>query len=228
MHKNEHIVISLGGSLVVPDQIDTGFLKSFIETIKEYVNKGFYFLIITGGGRTARNYTIAAKEISNPTNEDLDWIGIETTRINAEFVRVCFGDIAYSEIILNPESIPETDKHVILGGGWKPGNSSDLAAVVCAETVGAHKIINLSNIDYVYTADPRHNSDAVKIEHSSWSDLRALLPKEWDPGLNSPFDPIAAEKAESLGLEVVVMNGKNIENLKNYLDGKEFAGTVIR
>jgi len=228
MHKNEHIVISLGGSLVVPDQIDTNFLKSFIETITEYANKGFYFLIITGGGRTSRNYTMAAKEISNPTNEDLDWIGIETTRINAEFVRVCFGDIAYHEIILNPESIPDTDKHIILGGGWKPGNSSDLAAVVSAETVGAKKIINLSNIDYVYTADPRHNPDATKIEKSSWSDLRALLPKEWDPGLNSPFDPIAAEKAESLGLEVVVMNGKNIENLKNYLDGKEFLGTVIR
>lgn len=228
MENKEHIVISLGGSLIVPDQIDVGFLKAFIASIREFATKGFHFIIITGGGRASRNYTLASKEINNPSNEDLDWIGIEATRLNAEFVRVGFGDIACPQIIFDPTQIPETDKSIILGGGWKPGNSSDLAAVVCAETVGAHKIINLSNIDYVYTSDPRYNPDAIKIEQSSWADFRALLPKEWDPGLNSPFDPIAAERAESLGLEVVIMNGKNIDNLKKYLDGQGFLGTVIK
>lgn len=228
MENKEHIVISLGGSLLVPEQIDTAFIRSFVNMIHEYTKKGVFFVIITGGGRASRNYTLAAKEINSPTNVDLDWIGIAATRLNAELVRVSFGDIAHEEILFNPELIPNTNKPIIVGGGWKPGNSSDLAAVVCAETVGAHKIINLSNIDYVYTSDPRYNPDAIKIEQSSWADFRALLPKEWDPGLNSPFDPIAAQKAESLGLEVVIMNGKNIENLKNYLDGQEFLGTVIK
>lgn len=228
MENKEHIVISLGGSLIVPDQIDIAFLKDFVGVIREYVKMGFRFIIITGGGRASRNYTLASKEISNPSNEDLDWIGIEATRLNAEFVRVGFGDVACPQIIFDPAVIPETDKPIILGGGWKPGNSSDLAAVVCAETVGAKKIINLSNIDYVYTSDPRYNPDAVKIEKSSWADFRTLLPKEWDPGLNSPFDPIAAQKAEELSLEVVIMNGKNIENLSRYLNGESFIGTVIQ
>lgn len=228
MEKEEHIVISLGGSLIVPNEIDVFFLRNFVSIIKEYTARGFKFIIITGGGRIARNYTLSSKEIGNPSNEDLDWIGIQSTRLNAEFVRVGFGELAYPDIILDPENIPETDKPIILGGGWKPGNSSDLAAVFSAQTVGAKKIINLSNIDYVYDKDPRYNHDAIKIPKSTWSDFRALIPKEWDPGLNSPFDPVAAEKAESLGLEVAILNGKNIENLKNYLDGVEFVGTVIK
>jgi uridylate kinase len=93
--------------------------------------------------------------------------------------------------------------------------------------VGAKKVINLSNIDYAYDKDPNKFPDAEIIKESTWGDFRKLLPTEWDPGLNAPFDPIAAERAEELGLEVVIMNGKNIENLKKYLDGGEFVGTVI-
>ena len=124
--------------------------------------------------------------------------------------------------------VPETNCPVLVGGGWKPGNSSDLAAIHSAISVGAEKVINLSNIDYAYDKDPNKFPDAVKIEKSSWADFRAILPKEWGPGLSAPFDPIAAKRADEAGLEVAIMNGKNIENLKNYLEGKEFLGTVIK
>lgn len=228
MENSKYIIISLGGSLIVPENIDTIFLKEFIKTISEYADKGFRFLIITGGGRVARNYTLVAKEINNPSNDDLDYIGIATTRLNAELIRVSFGDYAHSQIILDPEIIPESNKPVIVGGGWKPGNSSDLAAVIAAKTLGSKQVINLSNIDYAYDKDPKKFPDAVKIEQSSWADFRKILPTEWGPGLNVPFDPIAAKKAEELGLEIVIMNGKNIENLKKYLDGQEFIGSIIR
>lgn len=228
MDKQEHIIISLGGSLIVPDEIDVSFIKEFVKTVTEYINKGFKFLIITGGGHTARTYINASKEITIPSNDDLDWIGIATTRANAELLRTAFGNVAYQSIVMDPDKMPDTDKSVLLGGGWRAGNSSDMAAVHGAQSVGAKKVINLSNIDYAYNKDPKKFTDAMKIEQSSWPDFRAILPKEWDPGLNAPFDPIAAEKAEELGLEVVIMNGKNIENLKNYLNGKEFKGTVIK
>jgi uridylate kinase len=228
MESKEHIVISLGGSLIVPDQIDVEFIKIFVNTIKQYVEKGFQFVIITGGGHTARTYINASKAITNPSNADLDWIGIAATRMNAELLRVAFDGVAYESIIMNPDEVPNTDKSVLIGAGWKPGNSSDLAAVHTANSVGAKKVINLSNIDYAYDKDPKKFPDAKIIKESSWADFRKILPTEWDPGLNAPFDPIAAKKAEELGLEVVIMNGKNIENLKKYLDGEEFVGSVIR
>jgi len=228
MNKKEPIIISLGGSIIAPDGVDVVFMKSFIETIKEYVERGFYFVIITGGGKVSRDYNNAIKQILTPTNIDLDLIGIASTRLNAEFVRVCFGYLAHHNIILDPENIPEYDKPIILGGGWKPGNSSDLAAIYCARSLDAKKIINLSNIDYVYDKNPREYTDALPIENISWADFRNILPKDWDPGANVPFDPIAAREAESLGYEVAIMNGKNINNLKDYLDGKSFIGTVIK
>jgi len=98
---------------------------------------------------------------------------------------------------------------------------------MAAKTLGAKKLVNLSNIDYVYTADPRKDPDAQKIENISWSDFRKLIPSEWDPGLSSPFDPIAAKEAESLGLEVAIINGANLASFSDYLDGKPFKGTVI-
>ena len=128
---------------------------------------------------------------------------------------------------MDPDQIPETEASVLVGGGWKPGNSSDLAAIHAAKSVGAKKVINLSNIDYAYDKDPKKFPDAVKIEQSSWEDFMKILPMEWSAGLNAPFDPIAAREAQALGLEVAIMNGKNIENLKHYLDGDAFIGTVI-
>ena len=228
MNKKESIVISLGGSLIVPDEIDVEFLKLFVKTIKEYVSKGYNFLIITGGGKVCRRYIDSLKQMADTSNEDLDWVGIASTRLNAEFVRICFGNLAYEKVVLDPEVIPKTDKPIIVGGGWKPGNSSDLAAVYSARSIGSKKIINLTNIDYVYNKDPKINSDANPINKISWIDFILLFPNEWIPGRNTPFDPIASCAAESLGYEVIILNGKNINNLKDYLDGKAFAGTVIK
>lgn len=228
MNQNNKIVISLGGSLIIPEDIDVEFLNKFILTIKEYVAKGFKFLIITGGGKICRKYNNSLKEITTPSNEDMDWLGISATRLNAEFIRISFGDLAYNKIILDPDFIPETTKPIIVGGGWKPGNSSDLAAIRCAKSIGATKVINLSNIDNVYDKDPKTNPDAKPIDKISWIDFMLLFPNDWVPGRNIPFDPIASCEAETLGYEVVILNGKNIDNLKSYLDNNQFVGTVIK
>lgn len=228
MPSKNYIVLSLGGSIIVPQGIDTEFLKKFIPFIREYVEKGYSFVIITGGGKTCRLYNDALEQIANPTNDELDWLGIFVTRLNAELIKLSFGDLAYENILLDPDIIPHTDKPVIIGGGWKPGNSSDLAAVHSAVKVGADKLINLSNIDFVHDKDPKIFPDAKKIIKSSWKEFRAILPDSWSPGINVPFDPVAAKEAEEAHLEVVVMNGRNLENLRNYLDGKEFIGSVIK
>ena len=221
------VVISLGGSLIVPGDIDVEFLKDFKDLIVSEVEKGNRFAIVTGGGKIARRYIDAVKNIINPSLENLDWIGIAATRLNAEFLRTSFGDLALDEIIMDPDNVADTGKPIMIGAGWKPGNSSDLAAVRIAKNIKAKKLINLSNVDYVYDKDPNKFKDARKIEQVSWTDFRKILPGKWDPGLSTPFDPIAAKEAEELGLEVIIMNGKNISNLENYFNGEDFLGTKI-
>lgn len=226
-NERERIVVSVGGSLIVPDGIDTDFLKRFKALVLEKIGRGLAFTIIAGGGKVCRRYQEAANSITPLSQQDLDWLGIHVTRLNAQLLRNIFTGYAHPQIIKNPTEDIEADEPVIIAAGWQPGCSTDYDAVLIAKNLGATRLVNLSNIDYVYDSDPRTNPNAKKIEKISWSEFRKLIPEEWDPGLSSPFDPIAAKEAESIGLEVAIMNGAKLEEFSNYLDGKPFVGTVI-
>lgn len=229
MSTQETIVMSVGGSLIVPGTIDTAFLTTLKSLITKETAQGRRFIIIAGGGRTARNYQEAAAAVSTLTTEDLDWMGIHATRLNGHLLRTIFRDLAYPVVITNPDEILDTPKNapVIIAAGYRPGSSTDLRAVQIAHRVNATKLINLSNIDYVYTADPRTNPDATKIETISWPEFRALIPAEWDPGLSSPFDPVAAKEAELHNIEVAIINGNHPTALPDYLANEPFVGTRI-
>ncbi len=225
---HQRVIISVGGSLIVPDDIGRDFLRTFRDLIKSFIAQDFSFFIIAGGGKTARRYQSAAQEIRGDlSRDDLDWIGIHATRLNAHLLRTLFREEAYPRVIKDPASLPLVPAPIMIGAGTEPGWSTDYIATLAARSLGAHKLVNLTNIDFVYTGDPRTSADAVPIKKISWRDFRALVPPEWDPGLSSPFDPVAAREAQMLGLEVAVINGRKIDELGRYLRGKTFEGTVI-
>ncbi len=224
----EYVVVSVGGSLIVPDGIDVPFLSTLRELVLHKTREGLSFFIIAGGGRLARRYQEAALEVRGDLDrEDLDWMGIHSTRLNAHLLRTIFNEDAQARIVKNPTRRLSTKNSVVIGAGWKPGWSTDYCAVMAAKNLGAKKLVNLSNIDYVYTADPRKDPTATKIEKISWSEFRKLIPKEWDPGLSSPFDPVAAKEAEALGIEVAIINGTKLDEFEKYLNHEPFMGTVI-
>jgi uridylate kinase len=223
----EIIVISLGGSLIIPEKIDTDFLKDFKNLILSQVEKGRKFIIVTGGGRTCRTYQNSAKEITQTSNEDLDWIGIATNNLNAEFLRVIFGKKAHNKVIYDLSKKIPLERPIIIGGAYEPGHSSDMDATLAAKSLRAKKIINLSNTDYVYDSDPKVNPNAKKFEKISWPEYRVLIPKKWTSGLHTPFDPMASKMAENENITVIIINGKPIDNLAKCLDDKKFLGTII-
>jgi len=218
------IVISLGGSIIVPEEVDILFLKVFKEIIQTLIDERF--VIICGGGKICRNYQNAARKTAEVSKEDLDWIGISATRLNAELVRSIFGEEAHQKVIHDPDEEIDGSNRVVIGAGFEPGSSTDLRAVQLAKRFGAVRVINMSNIDYVYSADPKKDPNAERLTEISWSDFRKLVGNEWDPGLNMPFDPIASREAEELGLEVIVI-GNVIANLEKLLKGEAFRGTTI-
>ena len=227
-------IISLGGSLIIPQSgLDYKFLKEFRTLIINQIKKGNKFFIVTGGGDTARKYIQGAEKITNVKNEDCDWLGIHATRLNAHLIRTIFRQIAHPEIITNPTvklKQPFNNKlsNLIIASGFRPGNSSDYVATLLAEKYKIKTVINLSNIDYVYNKDPKKFKDAVKLKEINWNNFRKIVGNKWSPGLSGPFDPIASKKAEKLELTVAIMNGKNLKNLQNYLEGKTFKGTIIQ
>ena len=222
--------MSVGGSLIVPDQIDTTFLTNLKNFIEEEVATGKRrFIIIAGGGRTARRYQDAAYTVAGLDDEDLDWIGIHSTRLNGHLLRTILKEKAHPAMITNPDEVEDVPGEVpiVVAAGYRPGGSTDLRAVQIAKKVGAEKVVNLSNTDYVYTADPKRDKAAEKIENITWTEFRKLIPEDWDPGLSVPFDPIAAKAADTNGIEVANINGEKIEELKKYLNGESFIGTLI-
>jgi uridylate kinase len=231
MQKNKFIVISLGGSLIVPDEIDWKFVKNFKDIIEKQIVKGYRFIIITGGGKLARRYQEAAIKVTNKlTNDDRDWLGIHATRMNAHFIRTIFRDNAHPRINKNPNDLEDFysfRENILVAAGWRPGFSTDYDAVLLGKYFDVTKIINMSNIDYVCDKDPNKFANVKKIKTISWPDFRLMVGDKWDPGMNAPFDPIASKLAMEAKMEVFILNGKKLKNLENCLENKKFNGTVI-
>src|SRR3990172_11975910 len=229
----EKIVISVGGSLVVPNGgIDTEFLIKFNKFIRTRLaeNKKRQFFLIAGGGSTTRHYQNAGRKVIGDklTHDDLDWLGIHATRLNAHLIRTIFRDVAHPYILKHYEIIRKVEEPVVVGSGWKPGWSTDFCAIMVCQDYGAKTVINLSNINQICDKAPNKSSDAKPMNKISWRELRKLVGDKWTPGMHVPFDPIAAKKAQSLGVKAVIVNGRDFDNLENYFRGRKFTGTVIK
>jgi len=211
----------------VPDDINEDFIDQFKKFILGWTKQGKRFFIVVGGGKTARVYQRAAKEMGVKDEAVLDQIGIDSTYINAELVKALFGKDAHPEIVRDYTKIIKTKKKIIIASGWKPGCSTDFDAVYAAWMYKAKQVINLSNIECLYDKDPNLHPDAEPIELISFDKLLKITGKVWLPGANMPFDPKASQMAQKHNLEVVIANGKDLENLDNLLADRPFKGTVV-
>ena len=224
-------VISLGGSIVAPDGVDEQFLKDFVELMRGFIesDEKRRFIIVVGGGGPARSWQKVYRSISATSvkDEEADWIGIMATRLNAQLIKAVMGEWCTQEVVTDPTQVEPLFGRVLVAAGWKPGFSTDYDAVLLAERFQTPMVINLSNIEKVFTADPKKDPNAKALDKISWTDFKALVGDEWVPGINVPFDPVASRHAAKLGLKIVCAAGKNLENLKKILAGEEFVGTTI-
>ena len=223
-------VISLGGSIVAPQEVDTGFVKRFVLLIQSYLDGDAHrrLVFVVGGGGPARTYQQAYRSISDdPVETEQDWIGIAATRLNGQLIKAVFHDLCVDPLVTDPTAQVTFSGRILVAAGWKPGFSTDYDAVLLAERFKADSVVNLSNIEKVFTADPRKEPTARPLDRASWTEFRELVGDTWKPGANYPFDPIAAKKAAELQLRVVVAAGRNLENLRAILEGRPFSGTEI-
>ena len=216
--------------MIAPEGVDVPFLKEFHRRITLWLQEDPHrrVVLITGGGAPARIYQQAYRTVvSTPQSDAQDWIGIAATRLNGALVKAIFGDLCPDEVVTDPTAPFSWTGRVLVAAGWKPGFSSDFDAVMLAERFSAQTVINLSNIAQVYTDDPRKNPDAKPLVSISWPDFQKLVGTEWKPGLSTPFDPVATQKAAELGLSVFVASGSDLPNLDRILRGQDFFGTII-
>ena len=222
------VVIALGGSVIFPNNIDSDFLRRFRLFIRDQVSRyQRKFLIVAGGGKICRAYQQAASEVIQLPSEDQDWLGIHTTRGNAQLLRSVFRDIANPVVIDERYKVRTLRYPVTIASGWRPGNSTDYIAFALAEDFGVDEVVVAGKPKYVYTKDPRKYKSAKPLTLISWKEYRKLIPRKWVPGAHAPVDSVAARLGQEEGISAFVIGGTDLKNFQDMLNGKEFRGTMI-
>ena len=226
------VVLSLGGSLIVDERgVNVAYLKKFIALIKREVQHGKKFLIVCGGGATARVYDRAAAALNPRVPElDLHWVGIYGCHINEELLRVSFGKLAEvhdASERAHPSRL-KFRRPVVIGRVGTPGISSDGGTIEWAHAVRAKTVYNLTNVDGVYDRDPHKHKGAKHIPKLTWKQFsKQFGTGRWKPNAHAPFAPVAGQMAERWGISAVIIDGADLNNLKRALDGKPFRGTTL-
>jgi len=227
MKAYREIVLSLGGSLIHPNGVDVKYLRLFRTWIQKSVRSGFRFIIVCGGGALARSNVAAARSITDVTADDADQIGIRSTEVNAEIVRSILRPLAGRHIITSNAGLRRCHDKVVVATGSAPGHSTDDDAVQYAIARNCSIVLNLTNVDGVYDADPRKVKNARRYDFLMWDDYLRIIGKRFSSGMHAPFDPVASRRASRHGTLVAVLDGKDFPNLSRAIRGEQYRGTLL-
>lgn len=219
------LILSLGGSIISTASDNTAVIQQYVNWLTDMAKQRRVAVIIGGGHRARAAMQVAKQHNPTITSEQLDEVGIAASRENAEMMRkLCQVE---AEIITDPRVHLDAAPGLVFGAGWIPGRSTDYDAVLLAITNQIDTVYNISNITQIYTADPNTNPDAQPLAELTWQQLQQLVGDTWTPGLNMPFDPIAAKLATESNLTVKVVNGHNLAEVAKAIENQPFVGTII-
>lgn len=217
------IALSVGGSILD----DPDYIKKLAFVLKKISKKNKLY-IVAGGGKTARKYIDICRSFG--ANESfLDDVGIDATRLNARLLIAAIGNAYpkpandFDEAIIAGKNFP-----VVVMGGTHPGHTTDAVTAMLAERINADKLIIATNVDYVYTADPKKYRNAKVLKKLTADELIKITSKiGGGAGSKSVVDLLAARIIARSKIKTFVINGKNLSSLKNLVEGKKFVGSVI-
>jgi uridylate kinase len=224
--KKEVIVLSLGGSQIIPDNVDIKYLENFKKTISKNKNK-YKFIIVCGGGSIARKY-ISAINSKNKKMQSL--AGISATRMNARFMNYFFNQEPKNGIPLKMQQVKKQIKKqdiVFCGAlGYHPNQTSDSTSAQIATALKT-KFINLTNVKGLYTKNPKTNKDAKFIPKISWKEFYKMANKlKFHAGQHFVLDQTASKIILENKIPTYIL-GLDTKQLDNFLNNKKFIGTTI-
>ncbi|VVB99227.1 Uridylate kinase [uncultured archaeon] len=222
-------VVSIGGSLIIDENgPNTEKIMAIAGTISSLHSQGKKFVLVVGGGRTARSYVGAMRDLG-ANNFMQDLAGINVTRVNAMLVanaipnahKVVLDDFSRAQEILDAGKIP-------VFGGHIPFFTTDSVGALIAESLNG-TFVNLTNVDGIYDSNPAVNAEAKRFDEIGYQRLVQLIMQGGSvPGQNVVLDLACCMILQRSRIPAVVLNGNNLQNFSDYLDGGTFIGTSIR
>ena len=220
-------VVSVGGSVFFDNPPNTELIAKLGDSINGLARQGSKIVLVAGGGKTARNYVEVAESLS-PNKFDLDKLGIAATRLNAQLLMSCLENPCNEVLVKVEDSSKALDEgKVPVFGGLIPSFTTDAVAALIVEYLGA-TFINLTNVDGVYSSDPKKNPDAQLLQEISYNKLvEMIVEKGSKPGQNLVLDLPCCLILQRSNLKGIVLNGNDIENFEKAVRGEQFKGTIV-
>jgi uridylate kinase len=223
------VTLCLGGSIIAPEKPDADLIKEIAKTAYQLRLKKHDVLIVTGGGGPARMYIDAARKLG-AKHADLDKIGIDVTRLHARMIISALGGIAEPEPVTTVEAAIRAmlRNKVPVMGGTTPGQTTDAVAAMLAKASGSEMLIFFSDVDGIYSADPKREPKAKKIERMTTKELeRRFAAARAEPGMRTIIDPVAAKLIGRSKFTTLVLGAHEIKRLPKVLEGAAHSGTTI-
>lgn len=219
-------VISLGGSRIVPDDVDDRFLLRFKKLLDSHGDKRF--VVVCGGGSTARRYIEALRKMGRGTKAQ-SMEGIVVTRLHADFMSRIFGRQANEDLPMSMRKVKNLlrGNRVVFCGAlrYRKKNTSDGTT---AKLAGYLKcpFINLTNVKGLYDSNPKKNEKAKFISRISWKDFWSLAKRiEFKAGQHFVLDQSAAKVIREKKIVTYIVG--SLKALDEVLKGRGFVGTKI-
>jgi len=214
--------------MIRDNEPDTTYIRALAKVLIGLSSR-YKLYVVTGGGKTARNYIKSGRDLG-ADETSLDEMGIEVTRLNARLLITALGDKAFHTPPKNYDEAVHAGKGhaIVVMGGVSPGITTDAVSALLAERVQAKRLINATSVDGAYTADPKKDPDARQIPRMSHKELIALVDSTPSgAGPSNVFDSVGARALQRSKMSLSIVDGKDLSNLRNALEGKSFKGTSV-
>ncbi len=227
--KKEIIVLKLSGSLFFSKEFErmAAALKRVLRQ-----KKNLRLAIVAGGGQTAREYIGVASKLG-VDQSSLDELGIRVSQLNALVLIKALGHFAVGFVPTTLEEVVEafevssSGKQVIVLGGLHPGQSTNAVGALVSEKLRADLFLNATDVDGVYTKDPRKFGDARRLPKVTLRQLSKILNSEsMKAGGYDLMDPIALKLIERSKIQTRIIKC-DVLTVRETLLGRKNAGTRI-
>jgi len=203
-------------------------IGTYAKVMKEFSRKN-RLIAVTGGGPTARKYVAAGRELG-ASEFVCDQIGIHVSRLNARILATALGDAVLPNMPESPDDLIASmgSKLILVMGGLQPGQSTNAVAALAAEAMRADLLVNATDVDGAYTADPRKDPNARKLDEVTPDELTKILSTEgFKAGEYDLMDPLALRIIMRSKIPTVIMDGRDPSSIAKALSGKRIGTRIV-
>lgn len=229
-HPMERVVLKVGGSILAPETQDIKYIENLSKLLVTLKKGGYRLIVVVGGGGLTRKFIELARQVG-ANNYLCDEIAIQMTRLNARFLIASLGEEDASPVVpTHPDTAISmfSSKKIICMGGTIPGHTTDAVSVLLAEALNA-RWVKACGVEGIYEEDPKKNHNAKKfdkISHEKVVEMASVYDSR-KAGENFVIDVLAAKILQRGNIKGCIVNGSDLDNLKNAITGEKHTGTEI-